>query len=108
MERTPQSRVFASVSCVCRLCCVLTHADERLEEWTITRLWFAGRFFDSPEELLDAWKSDQRGLRSNFIWEFPEGDETLYSTFKKRPGKKRGADQPVGSIPWEPYGRRYA
>lgn len=32
--------------------------------------------------------------------------ERLYSNFKQRPGPKRGADQPVGPIAYEPKGRR--
>jgi len=43
----------------------------RLEEWSIIRIWFAGKYFDTAEELLHAWHHDVKGLRSNFHWEFP-------------------------------------
>lgn len=32
----------------------------------------------------------------------------LYSNFEARPGAKRGATQPVGAVPFEPYGRRFS
>ncbi len=34
------------------------------------------------------------------------GASRLYSNFLPRPGPKRGADQPVGPVAYEPYGRR--
>jgi hypothetical protein len=49
------------------MCC----AGQRLEEWTIVRLWFGGRFFDSAEDLAHAWEHDTKGLKSNFRWEAP-------------------------------------
>lgn len=48
-------------------------AGPRLEEWSILRLWFAGRFFESPAQLAHAWQHDVKGLRSNFEWEAPGG-----------------------------------
>jgi Cu2+-containing amine oxidase len=31
----------------------------------------------------------------------------LFSSFKPRPGPKRGAEAPTGPLPVEPYGRRF-
>lgn len=49
----------------------LLTTDKRLEDWSVVRLWFAGRHFDTPEALAQAWKDDNKGLRSNFYWEAP-------------------------------------
>ena len=45
--------------------------DERLENWAIVRLWFAGQFFDSAKDLLHAWQHDVKGLQSKFKFDMP-------------------------------------
>jgi hypothetical protein len=53
------------------LTCYPCHAGDRLEEWEIIKIWFAGRLFNDADELLAAWQSDDDGLRSSFNFEIP-------------------------------------
>jgi hypothetical protein len=80
--------------------------EDDLSTWEITKWWFNGQFFKSIQDLIAAWNSDKDGLRTTFRILKPAGAAKLYSNFEPRPGPKRGADQPVGPVAYEPYGRR--
>uniref|UniRef100_A0A383VT45 Amine oxidase n=1 Tax=Tetradesmus obliquus TaxID=3088 RepID=A0A383VT45_TETOB len=79
-----------------------------LSSWEITKWWFNGHFFPSISDLIAAWNADKDGLRTSFRILKPAGAAKLYSNFEARPGPKRGADQPVGPVAYEPYGRRFS
>jgi hypothetical protein len=67
-------------------------------------LYAHGSFLLDLESILHSPPS----LLSADVSPFPAGAQKLYSGFKPRPGPKRGADQPVGPISYEPYGRRFS
>ncbi|GBF94703.1 amiloride-sensitive amine oxidase [Raphidocelis subcapitata] len=84
----------------------IAQQGQNIADWRIVKVWFWGNFFDSPEELAAEWAKPDSKLRALKI-KYPTGNEALYSNFKRRPGSIRGAQQPLGPVQYEPYGRRF-
>jgi len=78
---------------------------ENLDRWGIGKVWFNFQSFDSMDALLKEWRAPGSKLKAGWKWVDPTG---LFSSFKPRPGPKRGANAPTGPVPLEPFGRRFA
>ena len=82
----------------------IAHAtDAALTAWRITGWWFDGRYFGSVAELA---ASVPRAPADAAPPTGPPPD-TGPQFLAPRPGPKRGAAQPLGPLPYEPYGRRF-
>lgn len=89
--------------------------DPGLSDWTITGWWFNGRFYGSIADLLksdrplqDSTTAEEKEARPKTAAS-PAADGSTYARefLAPRPDPKRGAVQPLGPLPHEPYGRRF-
>lgn len=73
-------------------------------------LWMMGRFFATPELALRAWNDPVNKAWHEVHVQLPAtDDQSLYSNFRKRPGKTRGSpQQPLGPLAYDPYGHRFS
>ena len=77
------------------------------KKWKVAKIWIAGRIYDGAQAVLADWSQPKGFLRSLPPLKFGTPTEQLYSGYRKRPGPQRGASQPIGPLPYEPYGRRF-